>query len=104
MYIDAIVLLIILVLVATSFKRYYSFAFIVAIIDISLRIINFIKINTPLSNITLFMNKYLPDSIFAIIDKYTKGILNTSLKWVFVVIMGTFLYYIIKIFIKRKRI
>ena len=104
MYIDVIVLVIILVIAGISFKKYYHFAFTVGAIDITLRIANFIKLNTPLSKITIFMNKYFPSSIFSIIDNYIKGILNTALKWIFVVIMITFLYYIIRILVRKKRI
>ena len=104
MYIDVIVLVAILILVALSFQRYYSFVFTLAIIEIILRIIHFVKLNIPLSKVTLFMNKYFPNNIFDIIDKYTKGIINTGLKWIFVILMTSFLYYITKILIKRKRI
>ena len=82
MYIDLIILLILLILVLMFFKRFSSFVFL---------------------NI---IGKYIPENMFAIIDKYTKSIptLCIILKWIFVIIMAIFLFYIIKIFIKRKKI
>ena len=106
MYIDLIILIILLILVIMFFKRFSSFVFFIAIVDIFLRIITFIKNNIGLKDIKHILNKYLPENIFQIIDKYTKSstIINTILKWSFVIIMIIFLYYIIKIFMKKKKI
>ncbi len=106
MYIDLIVLLVLLILVIMFFNRFNSFVFFIAIIDIFLRILAFIKVNIPLKDISNIIDKYLPESIFNIIDKYTTSgeLFNTILKWAFVVIMIIFLYYIVKIFWKKKKI
>ncbi len=104
MYIDVIALAIILVLVILFFKRFSSFVFSIAIIDIFLRIIAFIKYNLPSNDFTELFKKHIPDNIFSIIDNYTKGIINTGLKWLFVITMCFFWFYIVKIFIKRKKI
>ena len=106
MYIDLVVLIISFILVMMFFKRMSSFIFFVAIIDISLRILAFIKNNIGLPDVANLIGKYLPESIIDIIDKYTSDIslLNIILKWTFVVIMIIFLTYIIKIFWKKKRI
>jgi len=103
MYIDLIILILIILLVAFTFKRYHSFVFIIAIIDIFLRLLTFIKQNIPTNSLTIFLNNYVPNNIFSIINSYTTGILNTILKWAFVFIMFNFLYYIVKIFLKKKR-
>ena len=86
------------------FKRFSSFVFFMAIVDIFLRIMTFIKYNIELKDITYIIDKYLPESIFDIIHKYTNGIVSTILDWCFVVIMIIFLSYIIKIFLKKKKI
>ncbi len=106
MYIDLIVLLILLILVVIFFKRFSSFVFFVAIVDIFLRIVTFVKDNIGLKDVSDVIGKYLPESVFAIIDKYTSDIdlLNIILKWFFVGIMGVFLSYIIKIFMKKRKI
>lgn len=104
MYIDLIVLIVLLLLVIMFFKRFSSFVFFIAIMDIFLRIITFIKYNIGLKDVSAIIGKYLPESIIAIIHKYSSGIVATILDWAFVVIMIIFLSYIIKIFIKKKKI
>ncbi len=104
MYIDAILLVVLLLLVAIFFRRYSSFVLALGIIETFLRIISFIKNNIGLSDVALVLNKYLPDNIFAIIDRYTKGLLNIGLKWLFVIFMCSFLFYITRVFIRKKKI
>lgn len=104
MYIDAIVLFVLLIIVITIFRRFDSFVYSVAIIDIFLRILTFIKNNIPLKDISNVIGKYLPESIMGIIDRYSDGIVQTILSWIYVAIMAIFLYYIIKLFVKKKKI
>ncbi|MBQ6135508.1 MAG: hypothetical protein IJI60_04240 [Bacilli bacterium] len=106
MYIDLLVLIILLIVVVMFFKRFSSFVFFVAIVDIFLRILTFIKNNIGLDDVAHVIGKYLPENIFEIINKYTGNIplLNSILKWCFVGIMSIFLSYIIKIFWHKKKI
>ncbi len=108
MYIDLIVLLVLLIVVVIFSKRFSSFVFGVAIIDIFLRILAFIKHNIPMKDVANIISKYLPESVFDIIDRYTGSsnleIVNVILKWCFVGIMTCFLFYITKIFLKKKKI
>lgn len=104
MYIDLIVLIILILVVVMFFKRFSSFVFFMAIIDIFLRIMTFIKNNIGVNDISYIIGKYLPESIMHIIHKYTNGIVSTVLDWCFVIIMIIFLSYIVKIFIKKKKI
>ncbi len=104
MYIDVVVLIVLLVVVVMFFKRFSSFVFFMAIVDIFLRILTFIKNNIGLPDVSALIGKYFPSSIPGIIDKYCNGIINTILQWAFVIIMCIFLGYIIKIFIKKKKI
>ncbi len=103
MYIDAIIITLLLALVLMFFRRFSSFVFSVAIIDIFLRILTFIKHNIGLPDVSALINKYIPENIIAIIDKYTSGIVQTILEWAFVFIMVVFLVYIIKIFVSKKK-
>lgn len=104
MYIDLIVLIILVLIVVMFFKRFSSFVFFMAIIDILLRILTFIKNNIGLPDVSALIGKYVPESIFDIINKYSAGTVNLILKWAFVIIMIIFLSYIIKIFMKKKKI
>lgn len=103
MYIDLIILILLILLVVMFFKRFSSFVFAMAIIDIFLRILTFIKYNIGLPDVAALIGKYIPESIIAIIHKYSSGIVSTILAWAFVVIMCIFLGYIIKIFASKKK-
>lgn len=103
MYIDLIVLIILILVVVMFFKRFSSFVFFIAIVDITLRILTFIKNNIGLPDVSALIGKYVPESIFGIINKYSAGLVNIILKWAFVIIMIIFLSYIIKIFIHKKK-
>lgn len=106
MYIDLIILIVLIIVVIMFFKNFSSFVFFMAIVDIFLRILAFIKRNIGLPDVASLIGKYLPENIFDIIDKYSSTIplLNTILKWAFVIIMIIFLSYIVKIFIHKKKI
>ena len=104
MYIDLIVLVVLILIVVMFFQRFDSFVLFVGIIDIFLRILTFIKNNIGLKDVSQIIGKYLPESVFHIIDKYTNGIVQLILNWVFVFIMCIFLFYVTKIFMKKKKI
>lgn len=104
MYIDLILLILLGFVVVMFFKRFSSFVFFMAIVDITLRILTFIKNNIGLSDVSHIIDKYIPTSIFGIIDRYTTGLFNDILKWAFVIIMMFFLSYIVKIFIHKKKL
>ena len=106
MYIDLLVIIVGLIIVLLFFKRFSSFVFFIAIVEIFLRIITFVKTNIGLKDVSFILGKYFPENIFDIIDKYTykMDMVNLILKWCFVGIMTIFLSYIIKIFWKKKKI
>lgn len=84
-------------------KRTFSgFIYSVGVIDILLRIIAFIKVQLLKGEILVFLNKYVPNSIPNMIDKYTDNTLTTILMWVYVAIMIIFEFYLIRILIKKK--
>lgn len=106
MYIDLIILALVILVVVMFFKRFSSFVFLMAIIEIFLRILAFIKYNIGLKDVSALIGKYFPESILNIIDKYTGnwGIFNDIFRWCFVIIMMIFLSYIVKIFLNKKKI
>ncbi len=104
MYIDLIVLVLLILVVIMFFKNFQAFVFLMAIIDIFLKILAFIKNNIGLGDVSHIIGKYFPESIFDIINTYTNGTLNIIIKWAFVIVMIFFLFYITKIFLKKKKI
>ncbi len=103
MYIDLVVVVVLLLIVVFFFRRFSSFVYAFAIIDIFLRILNFIQANVPVPELQSLINKYFPASIEALICNYTSGIIETILLWAYVVMYAIFLGYIVKIFIHKKK-
>ncbi len=104
MYIDLVVLVVLILIVIIYFRRFSSFVYFIAIVDIFLRILSFIKNNISFSDIAAVIDKYLPDNILDIIGNYTNGLLYTIIAWVYIVIMIIFWGYITKFFVKKKKI
>lgn len=102
MYVDVIIILILLGVVIFLFRKFSSFVYAVAIIDIFLRILTFIRDNT-VPELKSLIGKYFPESIPAIIAKYSNGVFYNILIWAYVIIFAIFLVYIIKYFIKKRK-
>lgn len=99
---DAIILIILLVVVCFYFRSFYKIVHAVAIIDIFLRIFYYIIHNVEINGISEYVEKYLPRSIPDIIETYTDGLICNLLVWLYVILMGIFLFYTIKHFLKSK--
>jgi len=102
MYVDVIIVLCLLVAVIFVFRKFSSFVYAVAIIDIFLRILTFIKYNS-VPELKSLIGKYFPESIPSIVAKYSDGIFYTILMWAYVGIFTIFLVYTIKYFLKKRK-
>ena len=99
------IVLIIIVLGAVLvmiFKKFSSFVYYVAVVDIFLRILDFFSENIPLNFLNNFLNTYFPNSVEGIIRTYSRGIFTTVLIWLLVILYICFDYYIIRTFFKKK--
>ena len=103
-YVDLVVLLVLIVIVIIYSKRFQTYIFGFGMIDILFRILNIINGFIPIKEVRTFINTYIPESVPGVINVYTKGVFNTVLIWAYVVIMAVFLYYVIRKFLKRKKI
>lgn len=99
MYVDLIIVILLLLLVIILFKRFSSFVYAFAIIDITLRILCFLKVKVPLKE----LGKIFPESIPDIFAKYTKDVVYELLLWGYVIVYVCFLIYITSYFIKKKK-
>lgn len=98
--IDVIILLIVVLLIAFIFKKPSNAIIFLGLIDIFLRIINFIGNNTS-KDINAIINKYFPSSIEGLVMKYSSGTLETILVWGYVILMSMFLYYVFRMLLRR---
>lgn len=99
---DGIIIIAVIVAVCVYFRRFDKGVYGVAIVDIFLRIFNYLITHVKIDGITEYLTKYLPKSIPGVIKHYTSDIVCDLLIWAYVIIMGIFLFYTIKAFIKKK--
>lgn len=99
---DLAILIILLAVVIFFFRRFSCFIYFIAIVDMFLRILAFIKNNVNVPELYALINKYIPESIPAIMGRYTSGIIFTILMWVYVIIFCIFLFYSTRILFKKK--
>ena len=99
---DLAILIVLMAVVIFFFKRFDSFIYFIAVVDIFLRILTFIKIHVPVPELKALIGRYFPESIPAIIKKYTSGIVNTIFIWVYAIIFMIFLFYTARIFFRKK--
>ena len=103
MYIDLVVFFVLLALVFIFFKKFDCYVYFIAIFDMILRILTFIKYNIGLPDVSALIGKYIPENIPAIVGRYLDGVLYTIVVWIYVIFMIIFLSYTIRIFWKKKR-
>ena len=100
---EVVIMMAIIGAIVFFFKRTFSgFVYSVAMVDIFLRILAFIKVRLLSGNALAFLNRWFPVSFPALIDKYTDGILCDVLIWIYIGIMVVFLFYTIRTFINKK--
>ena len=104
MYIDLIVLVVMIVFVVIYSKRLQTYMFGFGMIDILFRILNIIENYIPSGVVKDFVDSYIPSSIPGVISKYTSGTIEMVLCFIYAILMAIFLYYVVKIFIKRKKL
>jgi len=100
---DIVVIILVLLAVAVMiFKKFSSFVYYVAIVDIFLRIIAFLASHLPIKVIANFLATYFPNSVAGIIRTYSSGIFEVVLLWLLFILYCIFEFYIIRTFFKKK--
>ena len=102
MYIDAVIIVALVIFALCWFRRFSKLVYAFAIIDIFLRLLHYVSKLLGIKAFIRWVNRYFPASIPSIIAKYSGGIIYTILIWVYVVIMAFFLFYTFRIFLKKK--
>ena len=99
---DAIIIIILLIVVGFYFRKFDKVVMAIGIVDIFLRLFNYLINNIQINGISEYIEKYLPASIPTIINNYTTDIVANILTWIYVICMGIFLFYCIRYFIRKK--
>ena len=93
---DLAVLLILIIIVVLVLKDVKWVTYLFGIVEIFLRLIHYIGDNLKIASLNNFINEYFPTSIFAIIGKYSSGVVYDILSWVLVLFLIWFLIYLVK--------
>lgn len=99
---DLIILIVLIAIIIFFFKDFTAFVYLLGIIEMFLRIINFITNHIGINELSVWMNNNFPTSIFAILDKYADGLLYDVLCWLLVMCFCVLLFNLVKYLIKRK--
>ena len=91
---DLAVLLILIIIVVLVLKDVKWVTYLIGIVEIFLRLIHYIGDNLKIASLNNFINEYFPTSIFAIIGKYSSGVVYDILSWVLVLFLIWFLIYL----------
>lgn len=98
---DLIVLIILIAIIVFFFKDFTAFVYSLGIIELFLRIVNFIANNIGKNEVSVWLNNTFPNSIFTILAKYSSGLLYTVLCWLLVICFCILLFHLIKYLVKR---
>lgn len=99
---DLIILILFICLILYLFRSFDAFVYFIALVDIALRILTFIRMNVVLGEVNTWIKTYIPSSIKAIIDTYSTGVFNDVLSWGLVICFIIFEYHTIRIFLKKR--
>jgi len=102
-FMDLIIILVLIILTIIFFRRFSNVVYIICIIDMFLRIISKIEVLLGIKEFSNLVNRYLPDSLLAVINSHSSGIINTILVWLYVGIYVIFLYYVVCTFFRKKK-
>lgn len=97
---DILIIFIILLIVALIFKKASNVVIFFGLIDVFLRILDYIGNNT-ITEVNNVINKIFPDSIPAIIKAYTQGTIESILMWGYILLMILFVYYVFRMLLHR---
>lgn len=99
---DLIIIILLIVGVVVIYKDVKFVTYLIGILEIFFRLIHYIGDNITFINLNPFVNKYIPYSLFSIIEKYTSGVVSAIISWLLVAVFIMFLVYLVKYLIKKK--
>ena len=102
MYIDGIIVVALIIVSFCWFRRFSKSVYALAIIDIFLRLINYISANIGIPGFNGWVKSIFPTSIPGLLDNYMDGMLLTVFVWIYVILMVVFLFYVVRTFLRKR--
>lgn len=99
---EAVIIILIILILVLLFKRTFSSAiYAIVIVDIFLRLIDFLRNYVRFTGeVGNFLN-HIPSSLNAVIAHSTSGVIETILLWAIFVVYVIFEYYIFAYFLRK---
>lgn len=76
---DLVIIIILIIAIAFMYKDIKFITYLLGVLEIFFRIIHYIGDNISFININSFVNRYIPTSLFGVINKYTSGLVSDIL-------------------------
>ena len=102
MYIDAIIIVALIIFAFGWFRKFSKVVYSVAVIDIFLRLLHYISKNIGIKGFYPWVKSIFPKSIPGLLSNYMSGVVLTVSTWIYVCIMVVFLFYITRTLIRKK--
>lgn len=102
MYLDLVIVLVLVIISFCWFRSFSKTVYAVAMIDIFLRLLNYISANIGIPGFHAWAKRLFPESIPTLLARYMNGTLLTVFIWIYVVLMVIFLFYVTRTFIRKK--
>ena len=102
MYIDGIIVIALIIVSFCWFRRFSKSVYALAIIDIFLRLLNYISANIGIPGFNGWVKSIFPTSIPGLLDNYMDGMLLTVFVWIYVILMVVFLFYVVRTFLRKR--
>lgn len=102
---ELVILLVLIGIVIFFFRRFSSFVYFVAIVDIFLRIVYTVNqgLVSKVSRDVYVLLCKLPSNIPSLVSKYVNGIVYDVVYWIYVLIFAIFLCYVTRTFFRKKK-
>ena len=98
---DLIIILVLIAIIVFFFRDYKHTAYFFGIVELFFRLMHFIADHVPIKELSHFINKYIPNSLFTMLGKYANGLLYEILMWLLFAYFVSLLVYLVRYFFKR---
>ena len=98
---DLIIILVLIAVIVFFFRDFKHTAYFFGIIEIFFRLVHFVGDHIHIPELSKFIDKYIPSSLFTMLGKYANGLLYEILMWGLFAYFCALLVYLIMYFFKR---
>lgn len=98
---DLVVILVLVMVIVFWLKDVKWVTYLLGIIEIFLNIVHYIGDHLGVSELNGFINQHLPTSLFAVVGKYTTGVVYDVCAWILLVFFIFFLLYLVRYLFQR---